>query len=118
MPGRVRFNARSALERKALAERGKPDLVLALALVHHIAMSANVPVREFVDWLASLKGAVKIERKAMAGASPISPRTRSGWRSASSTATLPPRRLPPMTARSMPSSSSRPASQAEKNCAS
>ena len=42
------------LERRALAERGKPDLVLALALIHHVAISANVPVREFIDWLASL----------------------------------------------------------------
>ena len=42
------------LERKSLPDRGKPDLVLALALVHHVAISANVPVKEFVDWLASL----------------------------------------------------------------
>ena len=42
------------LERKAMPDRGKPDLVLALALVHHVAISANVPVKEFVDWLASL----------------------------------------------------------------
>ena len=42
------------LERKSLPERGKPDLVLALALVHHVAISANVPVKEFIDWLASL----------------------------------------------------------------
>ena len=49
------------LERKALPERGKPDLVLALALVHHVAISANVPVKEFVDWLASLGSAVVIE---------------------------------------------------------
>jgi SAM-dependent methyltransferase len=49
------------LERKPLAERGKPDLVLALALVHHVAISANVPVKEFVDWLASLGSALVIE---------------------------------------------------------
>ena len=49
------------LERKTLAERGKPDLVLALALVHHVAISANVPVKEFVDWLASLGTALVIE---------------------------------------------------------
>ncbi len=35
-------------ERKDLAGRGKPDLVLALALIHHIAIAANVPVKEFV----------------------------------------------------------------------
>ncbi len=49
------------LERKAMPERGKPDLVLALALVHHVAISANVPVREFIDWLASLGSALVIE---------------------------------------------------------
>jgi hypothetical protein len=49
------------LERKPLLERGRPDLVLALALVHHVAIGANVPVREFVDWLASLGSALVIE---------------------------------------------------------
>jgi hypothetical protein len=49
------------LERRALAERGNPDLVLALALIHHVAISANVPVREFIDWLASLGSALVIE---------------------------------------------------------
>jgi hypothetical protein len=49
------------LERRSLLERGEPDLVLALALVHHVAISANVPVKEFVDWLASLGSALVIE---------------------------------------------------------
>jgi hypothetical protein len=49
------------LERKALPDRGKPDLVLALALVHHVAIGANVPVKEFIDWLASLGSALVIE---------------------------------------------------------
>jgi hypothetical protein len=49
------------LERKAMPDRGKPDLVLALALIHHVAISANVPVKEFVDWLASLGSALVIE---------------------------------------------------------
>jgi SAM-dependent methyltransferase len=49
------------LERKTLPDRGKPDLVLALALVHHVAISANVPIKEFVDWLASLGSSVVIE---------------------------------------------------------
>jgi SAM-dependent methyltransferase len=49
------------LERKPLLERGRPDLVLALALVHHVAISANVPVREIVDWLATLGGALVVE---------------------------------------------------------
>jgi predicted RNA methylase len=49
------------LERRSLPERGKPDLVLALALVHHVAVSANVPVKEFIDWLAWLGGELVIE---------------------------------------------------------
>ena len=49
------------LERRPMPERGKPDLVLALALVHHVAISANVPVKEFVGWLASLGSALVIE---------------------------------------------------------
>jgi hypothetical protein len=49
------------LERKSLPERGKPDLVLALALIHHVAIAANVPVKEFVDWLASLGCSLVIE---------------------------------------------------------
>jgi SAM-dependent methyltransferase len=49
------------LERKSMPDRGRPDLVLALALVHHMAISANVPVKEFVDWLASLGSALVIE---------------------------------------------------------
>ncbi|HLM09958.1 MAG TPA: hypothetical protein VK307_09620 [Thermoleophilaceae bacterium] len=49
------------LERRALSQRGTPDLVLALALIHHVAISANVPVREFIDWLASLESELVIE---------------------------------------------------------
>jgi SAM-dependent methyltransferase len=49
------------LERKAMPDRGKPDLVLALALIHHVAISANVPVKEFVDWLAGLGCSLVIE---------------------------------------------------------
>jgi SAM-dependent methyltransferase len=49
------------LERRSMPDRGKPDLVLALALIHHVAISANVPVKEFVDWLASLGTALVIE---------------------------------------------------------
>ena len=48
-------------ERKDLADRGKPDLVLALALIHHVTIAANVPVAEFVDWLASLGTSLVIE---------------------------------------------------------
>jgi ribosomal protein L11 methylase PrmA len=49
------------LERKPLLDRGRPDLVLALALVHHLVIAANVPVREVVDWLAALGGSLVVE---------------------------------------------------------
>ncbi len=41
-------------ERRTLSERGQPDLVLCLALVHHLVLTANVPVPEVLDWLAGL----------------------------------------------------------------
>jgi hypothetical protein len=49
------------LERKPFADRGKPELILALALLHHVSITGNVPVRQFVDWLASLGAEVVIE---------------------------------------------------------
>lgn len=49
------------LERKALVERGKPDLTLCLALLHHVVISAHIPLREFITWLASLDTALVIE---------------------------------------------------------
>ena len=48
-------------ERASLEHRGTPDLVLALALVHHVVITGNVPVTEFLDWLRSLDGALVIE---------------------------------------------------------
>jgi SAM-dependent methyltransferase len=48
-------------ERTPLPARGRPDLTLCLALVHHVVISANVPLAEFVDWLADLGGDLVIE---------------------------------------------------------
>ena len=48
-------------ERERLEQRGRPDLVLALALVHHLAIGANVPLAAIVDWLADLGAAIVIE---------------------------------------------------------
>jgi hypothetical protein len=48
-------------ERKTLLERGRPDLVLCLALVHHVSIAGNVPVREVVDWLRSLDATLVVE---------------------------------------------------------
>ncbi|MEA2492281.1 MAG: hypothetical protein QOJ29_192, partial [Thermoleophilaceae bacterium] len=49
------------LERKTWTDRGKPELILALALLHHVSITGNVPVRQFVDWLAELGSHVVIE---------------------------------------------------------
>jgi hypothetical protein len=48
-------------ERKQLADRGRPDLTLALALIHHVVIGANVPLTEFVEWLAGLSDELVIE---------------------------------------------------------
>jgi SAM-dependent methyltransferase len=48
-------------ERSRLEDRGKPDLVLCLALIHHLSIAANVPLAEVVDWLSSLGGALVVE---------------------------------------------------------
>lgn len=48
-------------ERKTLTDRQAPDLVLALALIHHVVISANVPLEEFVNWLADLTPNLVIE---------------------------------------------------------
>ncbi len=48
-------------ERRPLADRGRPDLTLALALVHHVALTSNVPIRDFLDWLAGLDTELVIE---------------------------------------------------------
>jgi ribosomal protein L11 methylase PrmA len=48
-------------ERKSITNRGKPDLILALALIHHVVISANIPLREFIGWLANLGADLVIE---------------------------------------------------------
>ena len=48
-------------ERLPLEARGRPDLTLCLAVLHHVAIGANVPVPEFLSWLADLGGALVIE---------------------------------------------------------
>jgi len=48
-------------ERKAFVERGHPDLILCLALIHHICITANVPMNEWVGWLAGFYADLIIE---------------------------------------------------------
>ena len=49
------------LERQTLDRRGRPDLTLCLAVLHHVAIGGNVPVAEFLSWLAELGTALVIE---------------------------------------------------------
>jgi len=49
------------LERKRVDERGRPDLLLALALIHHVVIGGNIPMAEFVHWLRDLGGDLVIE---------------------------------------------------------
>ncbi len=48
-------------ERAPFVERVHPDVTLALALVHHLTIAANVPLPEVVAWLASFGGRVVVE---------------------------------------------------------
>jgi len=48
-------------ERGSLLQRGKPELTLALALVHHLVISANVPLAALVQWLAETTSELVIE---------------------------------------------------------
>jgi SAM-dependent methyltransferase len=49
------------LERKTLVERSRPDLVLCLAVVHHLAITRNVPLDSLLEWLSNLQSAILIE---------------------------------------------------------
>jgi hypothetical protein len=49
------------LERKPLEERGTPSLTLCLALIHHLVISCNIPMSEFIDSLAKLNTDIIIE---------------------------------------------------------
>ena len=49
------------LERGPLRDRGAPDLILCLALIHHVTLGRNVPVAEFIEWLAGFGADVVVE---------------------------------------------------------
>ncbi len=52
-------------ERKALVDRDLPDAIVALALIHHLAIAGNIPLGEAVAWLVSLapKGIIEFVHK-------------------------------------------------------
>ena len=49
------------VERDSLEDRGPVDLVLALALVHHLAISNNVPLDEIASYFSKLCNHLIIE---------------------------------------------------------
>ncbi|HJS72488.1 MAG TPA: methyltransferase [Acidimicrobiia bacterium] len=51
----------AGLERPSLAERARPDLVVAYGLIHHLIYSASIPPRSVVSWLASFRAPVVVE---------------------------------------------------------
>jgi len=48
-------------ERESLIERGPADTVMALALIHHLAISNNVPLEKLADFFANLSDNLIIE---------------------------------------------------------
>jgi hypothetical protein len=44
----------SLTERASMVERSNADLLMALALIHHLRISANIPMRRIAQFLASL----------------------------------------------------------------
>ena len=49
------------LERSTIPERQHPDCIMALALIHHLAISNNLPFEMISEWLAGLSQNVIIE---------------------------------------------------------
>ncbi len=48
-------------ERRGLDERGAAQFALCLALVHHLAISGNVPLQRIVEWLSTVAEAGVVE---------------------------------------------------------
>jgi hypothetical protein len=48
-------------ERRPLEARGRPELALCLAVVHHLAITGNLPLSEVVAWIRSLDASAVVE---------------------------------------------------------
>lgn len=48
-------------ERKSFLERAKPDVILALALIHHLAITNNIPLKEISELFAQMGRIIIIE---------------------------------------------------------
>ena len=51
----------AGVERAAFDRRDKPDIILCLALIHHVRLSANIPCVMFLEWLHSMNCEVVLE---------------------------------------------------------
>ena len=49
------------LERPSLLARARPDFMICLAIVHHLAIGRNIPLADFVGWLADCGAEVVVE---------------------------------------------------------
>lgn len=48
-------------ERPPLGDRSSPDLILCLAVVHHLVIGRNLPLRAVIGWLADFNARVVLE---------------------------------------------------------
>ena len=48
-------------ERRPLGDRGAPGLILCLALMHHLVIGRNIPLADFIAWLAQFEADVILE---------------------------------------------------------
>jgi len=48
-------------ERPPLIERSSPDVVLCLAVIHHLVIGRNIPLRAVIDWFGDLGAEVILE---------------------------------------------------------
>jgi hypothetical protein len=48
-------------ERGSLESRSRPQLVLCLALIHHLVMGSGLLLEDVISWLASLQAPVVLE---------------------------------------------------------
>jgi ribosomal protein L11 methylase PrmA len=48
-------------ERRSFADRLAPDLIVAYAVVHHLVLARNVPLRMVLDWLAGFGAPIAFE---------------------------------------------------------
>ncbi len=49
------------MERPPLIERSESDFVLCLAVIHHLVIGRNIPLRSVIDWFADLGAGVIFE---------------------------------------------------------